>query len=148
MYYVTMLRCWQHVRILVKTNHPYLRVKRHSWYQSLMSIIHRWRPYFLKPMVMIRLDAHIRTIVVLTGDKLTGFTFCIYFMQFIFCNDATTPRSEGKYPPAGWCESWTHPLKIRLAWGQSLSCGRVCVPVVWRPRNVLWSLPQDVNTFL
>jgi hypothetical protein len=30
MYYVSMLRCWQLVRILVRTNHPWLRVGRHS----------------------------------------------------------------------------------------------------------------------
>jgi hypothetical protein len=29
MYYVSMLQCWQLVRILVRTNHPYLRVERH-----------------------------------------------------------------------------------------------------------------------
>jgi hypothetical protein len=32
MYYVSMLRCWQLVRILVKTNHHFLRVGCHSWY--------------------------------------------------------------------------------------------------------------------
>jgi hypothetical protein len=35
---------------------------------------------FSKTTVRICLDAHIRTIVVLTGDKLTG----IYFLQFTF----------------------------------------------------------------
>jgi hypothetical protein len=30
MYYVSMLRCWQLVRILVRTNHPCLRVGRHT----------------------------------------------------------------------------------------------------------------------
>jgi hypothetical protein len=29
-YYASMLRCWQLVRILVSTNHPYLRVERHN----------------------------------------------------------------------------------------------------------------------
>jgi hypothetical protein len=61
------------------TNHPYLRVRRHSWYQSLMSIIPHWRPYFSKPTARIRLDAHIRIIVVLTGGKLTG----IYFLYLL-----------------------------------------------------------------
>jgi hypothetical protein len=28
-YYVSMFRCWQFVRILVKTKHPWLRVGRH-----------------------------------------------------------------------------------------------------------------------
>jgi hypothetical protein len=48
MYYVTMLRCWQFVRILVNTNHPCLRVGRHRWYQSLTGIIHRIWSYFWK----------------------------------------------------------------------------------------------------
>jgi hypothetical protein len=40
MFYASMLQCWQLVWILVKTNHSYLRVGHHSWYQSRMSIIH------------------------------------------------------------------------------------------------------------
>jgi hypothetical protein len=80
MYYASMLRCWQLVMILVKTDHPCLRVGRHSCYQSLTSIIHHLRPYFRKPMVRIRLDAHIRTIVVLTGGKLTW----IYFLPLLY----------------------------------------------------------------
>jgi hypothetical protein len=76
MYYVSMLQRWQLVMILVKTNHPCLNVGHHSWYQSLMSIIRRLRLYFQKPTVRIHLDAHIRTIVVLTGGKLTR----IYFL--------------------------------------------------------------------
>jgi hypothetical protein len=32
MYYASIFRCWQLVRTLVRTNHPYLRVGRHSWY--------------------------------------------------------------------------------------------------------------------
>jgi hypothetical protein len=30
MYYASMLWCWQLVRILVRTNHPCLRVGRHN----------------------------------------------------------------------------------------------------------------------
>jgi hypothetical protein len=30
MYYASILRCWQLVRILVRTNHPCLRVERHT----------------------------------------------------------------------------------------------------------------------
>jgi hypothetical protein len=30
MYYASMLRCWQLVRILVRTNHPYLWVECHN----------------------------------------------------------------------------------------------------------------------
>jgi hypothetical protein len=39
LYYVSMLRCWHLVWILVRTNHPYVGVGCHSWYQSHMSII-------------------------------------------------------------------------------------------------------------
>jgi hypothetical protein len=31
MYYASMLQCWQLVMILVKTNHPCLRVGRHNF---------------------------------------------------------------------------------------------------------------------
>jgi hypothetical protein len=78
-----------------------------------MSIIQHWRPYIKKPTVRIHFNARIRIIVVLTGGKLTW----IYFLQFTFCNDTPTPRYEGKYPPAGWCESRTHCLKAMFAWG-------------------------------
>jgi hypothetical protein len=30
MYYASMLRCWQPIRILIRTNHPYLRVGCHN----------------------------------------------------------------------------------------------------------------------
>jgi hypothetical protein len=66
--------------ILVKTNHPCLRVEHHSWYQRIMRIIHLVRSYFQKPTVRICLDAHIRTIVVLTGGKLTW----IYFLPLLY----------------------------------------------------------------
>jgi hypothetical protein len=96
MYYASMIRCWQLIRILVRTNHPGLRVGRHSWYQSLTSIVPRWRPYFQKFMVRIRLGAHIRTIVVLTGGKLIG----IYFPYLL---SVMTHRWQGKkvciFPP-------------------------------------------------
>jgi hypothetical protein len=50
--------------ILVKINHPYLRVGHHN-YNTSRTVI------FLKTAVRIRLDAYIRIIVVLTGGKLT-----------------------------------------------------------------------------
>jgi hypothetical protein len=89
MYYASMIRCWQLIRILVRTNHPCLRVGRHSWYRSLMRIIPRWQPYFWKPTVRICLDDHIRTIVVLIGGKLTW----IYFLHLL---SLTTHRQQGK----------------------------------------------------
>jgi hypothetical protein len=62
--------------ILVRTDYPCLRVGCHGWYQSITSVIHHVRSYFQKPTVRIHSYAHIRTIVVLTGGKLT----MIYFL--------------------------------------------------------------------
>jgi hypothetical protein len=89
MYYASMLQCWQLVRILVRTNHLFLMVGCHSWYQSFTIIISHWLPYFQKPTVRIRLDAHIRTISVLTCGKLTR----IYFLHLL---SVTTHRWQGK----------------------------------------------------
>jgi hypothetical protein len=80
MYYASTLWCWHLVWILIRTDHPCLGVGCHSWYQSHTSIIQHWRPYVQKPMVRIRFNAHIRTIIVLTGGKLTG----IYFLYLLF----------------------------------------------------------------
>jgi hypothetical protein len=66
--------------IIVKTDHPYLRVGRHSWYQSITCIIHHVRSYFQKSTARKRLDAHIKTIVALTTGKLIEFYFLYYFM--------------------------------------------------------------------
>jgi hypothetical protein len=108
-YYASMLRCWQLIRILVRTNHPCLRVGCHSWYQSLASIIPRWQPYFQKPTVRIRLDAHIRIIVVLTGGKLIG----IYFPHLL---SVTTHRRQDKklsiLPPGD-----VNPRPVPSRWG-------------------------------
>jgi hypothetical protein len=70
---------------LVRIDHPYLGVGHHNWYQSRTSIIRHWRPYFQKPTVRIHFNARIRTIVVLTGGKVTGIYFLylhstIYFL--------------------------------------------------------------------
>jgi hypothetical protein len=59
--------------IMIMTNHPYLMVGRHSWYQSITGVIHHVWSYFQKPIERIHLNAHIRTIVVLTGGKLIRF---------------------------------------------------------------------------
>jgi hypothetical protein len=53
-----------------------LRVGCHNWYQSIIGIIRHVRLFFKKPTVMKHLDVNIRTIVVLTGGKLTE----IYFL--------------------------------------------------------------------
>jgi hypothetical protein len=74
--------------ILVTTNHPCLRVGHHSWYQSHYGYHTSRTTLFLKTVLRICLDAHIRTIVVLIGGMLIE----IYFLQFTFCYDASTPR--------------------------------------------------------
>jgi hypothetical protein len=62
-----------------ETNHPCLRTGRHNWYQSFTGVIHHVRPYFQKHTVRKHLDAHIRTIIVLTGGKLIE----IYFLHLL-----------------------------------------------------------------
>jgi hypothetical protein len=66
--------------ISINTNHPCLRVGHHSWYQSITSVINDVRSHFHKPTLRIRLYAHVRTIVVLTGGKLTR----IYFQHLLY----------------------------------------------------------------
>jgi hypothetical protein len=66
--------------ILVRSDHSCLRVRRHRWYQSHYEYNTSRTILFLKTMVKILLDAHIRTKVVLTGGKLTWIYFCIYFL--------------------------------------------------------------------
>jgi hypothetical protein len=67
-----------------------------------MGIKYRVRSYLRKPMVRKRLDAHIRTIVVLSGGKansdlLSAFAFCNLF----FCNDASTDGKKVSIFPSG-----------------------------------------------
>jgi hypothetical protein len=59
-----------------------------------MSVIHHVRSYLQKPTVRKYLDAHIRTIVVLTGGKLTGFYF-LHLLYTIYYSIATHLR-QGK----------------------------------------------------
>jgi hypothetical protein len=70
--------------ILVRTDHPCLMVGRHSWYQSRYGYNASRTVLFLKPAVRIRLDAHIRIIVVLTGGKLIGIYFLYLFYAIYF----------------------------------------------------------------
>jgi hypothetical protein len=39
MYYASMIRCWQLVWILVKTNHPCLRVGRHKSISEILFLL-------------------------------------------------------------------------------------------------------------
>jgi hypothetical protein len=61
-------------------------ISEHYGYNTLCMIL------FSKTAVRISLDAHIRTVIVLTGGKLIGIYFLSHFMQFTFCNDAPTRR--------------------------------------------------------
>jgi hypothetical protein len=64
--------------IPVATNQACLRVGCHSWYQSHYKCNTSRTIIFVKTIrlrVMICVYAHIRTIVVLTGGKLTEFYF-------------------------------------------------------------------------
>jgi hypothetical protein len=114
-YYASMLQCWHLVWILVRTDHPCLGVGCHSWYQSHMSIIQHWWPYFQKPTARTRFNARIRTIVVLTGDKLTGIYFLYLLSEIYFI--VMKHLCQGKYPRAGWCGFRPCCLKVRFAWG-------------------------------
>jgi hypothetical protein len=78
--------------ILVRTDHPCFRVGRHSWYQSHYGYNTSRMVLFSKTAVRICLDAHIRTIVVLTGGKLTGTMVVFTLCNLLFCNDAPTTR--------------------------------------------------------
>jgi hypothetical protein len=69
--------------IPVMTDHPYLRVGRHSWYQSYYGYNTSHTVLFLKTVVRIRFNARIRTIVVLTGGKLTGI-YLLYLLYAIY----------------------------------------------------------------
>jgi hypothetical protein len=62
--------------ILVKTNHLFEERGCRRWYQNHYEYNTLCTVLFSKTAVRIRLDAHIRTVVVSTGGKLTG----IYFL--------------------------------------------------------------------
>jgi hypothetical protein len=86
---------------------------------------------FLKTYSEKTLDAHARSIVVLTGGMLTG----IYFLHLLYAIyfSVTTNRWKGKnvnFVPPGDVNPRPHPLKTRLTWGQWLSCGSSCVSIM------------------
>jgi hypothetical protein len=68
-----------------ETNRLCLRAGCYSWYQSFTGVIHHVRPYFWKHTVRKHIDAHIRTIVVLTGGKLIVFKLCNYVKK-VWCD--------------------------------------------------------------
>jgi hypothetical protein len=113
MYYASLLQKWHPIMILVRTNHPCLRVERHSWYQSITGVIHHVWSYLQKSTMRICLDAHIRTIVVLTGGKLTEIYF-LYLFYTIYYSVMTHLRQAKKIilPPGD-----LNPKPIPSKWG-------------------------------
>jgi hypothetical protein len=69
--------------IVVRTDHSFLRVGCHNWYQSYYGYNTSHTNLFLKTAVRMRLDAHIRTIIVLIGGRLTRFYF-LYLLYAIY----------------------------------------------------------------
>jgi hypothetical protein len=45
MYYASMLQCWQLIRILVRTNHPCLRVGHHTHYNQVQKLLYIFLNY-------------------------------------------------------------------------------------------------------
>jgi hypothetical protein len=80
--------------ILVRTDHPCLRVGRHSWYQSHYGYNTSRTVLFLKTAMRKCLDAHIRTITILIGGKLTGI-YLLYLLYAIYFSVMTHIR-QGK----------------------------------------------------
>jgi hypothetical protein len=81
MYYASLLRYWYPVKILVRTDHPYLRVGCHSWYQSITGVIHHVRPYFFENHGDDRLKCPHKDYISLNmcqanWDLLSAFTLC------------------------------------------------------------------------
>jgi hypothetical protein len=101
--------------IMVKTNYHCLRVGRHRWFQSITGAIHCVRTYFRKPTMRKRLDAHIRTIVVLTSGKLTRIYF-LHLLSVIYYSITTHLRQGKKISilPLGNVNSGPVPLRRYL----------------------------------
>jgi hypothetical protein len=144
--------------ILVVTDHPCLRVRYHNWYKSFTGVIHHVQQYFQKPTVRKCLEAHIRTIVVLIGSKLTRIYFLYLFYAIYFF--VTVHQWKGKKVSIILLDD-VNPILVPSRWGlleDSVyrAVGAACPSCdesrprtlgMWRPRNVLWSLTQDVNMF-
>jgi hypothetical protein len=81
--------------ILVRTNHPCLKVGCHSLYRSITGVIHPSCMVLIsKTAVRICLDAHIRTIVVITGSMVTKIYILYLFYAIYF--SVTTHLRPGK----------------------------------------------------
>jgi hypothetical protein len=94
----------------------------------------------LKTMMRICLDAHIRTIVALTGGKLIGIYFYVIYFSVMMHRRKGKKVSillSGDVNPEPIFSRWgllkDSPYRVvgeRFNWGQSLSCGRGYVSIV------------------
>jgi hypothetical protein len=80
--------------ILVATNRPFKGQGCHRWYQSHYGYNTSHTILFSKTRLRIRLDVHIRTIIVLTGGNLTG-TYFLYLLSAIYFS-VMTHLCQGK----------------------------------------------------
>jgi hypothetical protein len=134
--------------ILVMTNHSCLRVGHHRWYQSHYGYNTSCTILFLKTTVRICLDAHIRTIVVLTSGKLTGVYF-LYLLYAIYYSVTTHLRHAKKVsmlPPGDVNPGHVPSRRDVLENSPYCALGAACPSCdesrprtygLWRPRNVL-----------
>jgi hypothetical protein len=92
MYYASLLRQWHSIMIVVRTNHPYLRVRCYSWYQSITGAIHHVRPFFKNhdedTLRCLYKDYSSVNRWQANWDLLSAFSF----YKLLFCNDAPTKR--------------------------------------------------------
>jgi hypothetical protein len=86
---------------LGETNRSCLRAGCHSWYQIITGVIYHVRPYFQKPTLRKHLDAHIRTIIVLTGDNITRIYF-LYLLYVIYYSVMTHLRKDKREVSSRW----------------------------------------------
>jgi hypothetical protein len=158
MYYVSLLWWWHLVMILVRTDHPYLRVGRHSWYQSHYGYNTSRTVLFSKTVVRIRLDAHIKTMVVLTDGKLIGI-YLLYLLSTIYFSVMTHLRQGKKVSIIVSGDVNSGPIASRrglleavpiVQWGLTSVVRRVTTAYLGRveTQECLVALPQDVNTSL
>jgi hypothetical protein len=144
--------------ILVMTDHPCLKVGRHKWYQSLTGIIHRVRSYFWKNYSEDTLTCSYKDYNSLNRWQANRVLLSALLSANYF--SVTMRLRQGKKVsilPLGDVNLGSIPSRWGLLEDSPYRViGVVChrwtdhdrTPRAWKPRNVLCSLPQYVNTFL
>jgi hypothetical protein len=144
--------------ILVMTDHPCLKVGRHKWYQSLTGIIHRVRSYFRKIYSEDTLTCSYKDYNSLNRWQANRVLLSALLSANYF--SVTMRLRQGKKVsilPLGDVNLGSIPSRWGLVEDSPYRVvGVVChrwtdhdrTPRAWKPRNVLCSLPQYVNTFL